>query len=565
MTSSIDHENDINEDKIDIRFDPFTESDDSVAITGESHVIPGASPYYIQLNEVPKEDTPSLTAIRKIGQLDEDLDDSETGVDVVRGADWAVDDVFAIDSEKMQVTNVVSNTLTVTRGYDSTTPAAHNQYENVETGTLSDDGSNVRAQDDTKDFVDEGVKEGDIFENTTNSQTATITGIRTTTNKNDTLCFSTGTATSNDNGDSYVVKRPRLLIDDSDFTEVFTAPSAGEYEVHYGTADVPYKRGLIRFHEDDKDKTMQCDYTKTGHYNWAEFINDIQDALRSRFYGYDLRPEIITNEHLQDNIIEHDQMSNNAIHQAELYTTTAEVNTSSSNNLTLTGGTYIFYPQVKTQNTGAITFDSRLANYASNPPVSYVSNVYLSASSGLAYAQARYVRSSGHINWYYLLRDVKTKKIIASSIAKDHPCYGNGGKPELMQHPFLSVYTVNNKQYIGDDINIIEVEILVHNLSDEMYIYCVDESVIADNLIPDKSILEILSSNFILDDNDQPEWPKDEVIVGLPRHAINENGEKEVIEDWTKEYYQGRNLLIEPIKREIIQPSHIKTIGIKER
>ena len=31
-------------------------------------------------------------------------------------------------------------------------------------------------------------------------------------------------------------------------------------------------------HEDDKDKTVQVDYEGLGHYNWAEHINDLQQA-----------------------------------------------------------------------------------------------------------------------------------------------------------------------------------------------------------------------------------------------------------------------------------------------
>lgn len=57
--------------------------------------------------------------------LNEDLDISETGVDVVSGAAYATNDVILIDLEQMLVTNVAANTLTVTRGYNSTTAATH--------------------------------------------------------------------------------------------------------------------------------------------------------------------------------------------------------------------------------------------------------------------------------------------------------------------------------------------------------------------------------------------------------------------------------------------------------
>lgn len=62
------------------------------------------------------------------------------------------------------------------------------------------------------------------------------------------------------------------------WTEVYTTPSQGEFQVHYGTSEIPYKRGLIRFHEDDGGKTVWVDYYKIGHYNWAEHINDLQNV-----------------------------------------------------------------------------------------------------------------------------------------------------------------------------------------------------------------------------------------------------------------------------------------------
>ncbi len=312
------------DDKVDFRYDPFTSTDESVSQSDESHVIPGSSPYVIQLREVPLDEEPSSVTVTKAGQLDEDLDDSETGVDVVRGDDWAIDDVFTIDTEKMIITGVAGDTLTVTRGYNSTVAAAHNQYEDVDTGTLDSDGTKYEAHDSTTDFVAEGVRIGDIFENDTNAETATITAIISKTNQFDTLYFNGGTGTSNDNTDSWTVKRPRLLISTVDFTEVDVSPSADEFQVHYGTVSVPYKRGLIRFHEDDKDKTVLVDYEKTGHYNWAEHINDLQNrstggAGSDKYINEKLIcKEGVKNENLAVNAVELDNMADDSVDTDEV-------------------------------------------------------------------------------------------------------------------------------------------------------------------------------------------------------------------------------------------------------
>ena len=57
--------------------------------------------------------------------LNEALDDSEDEVDVDANHGFIVDDVIVVDSEEMLIISVSTNTLTVARGYNSTTAAAH--------------------------------------------------------------------------------------------------------------------------------------------------------------------------------------------------------------------------------------------------------------------------------------------------------------------------------------------------------------------------------------------------------------------------------------------------------
>ena len=65
------------------------------------------------------------------GQLAEALDDSETAIDVDDGSIFANTDRILIDSEVMTVTNVSTNTLTVTRETDNTDAAAHDDDSSV--------------------------------------------------------------------------------------------------------------------------------------------------------------------------------------------------------------------------------------------------------------------------------------------------------------------------------------------------------------------------------------------------------------------------------------------------
>lgn len=57
--------------------------------------------------------------------LTEDLDATETGIDVTNGTHFTNGQTIKIDNEKMLISNIVANTLTVTRGYDGTTAAIH--------------------------------------------------------------------------------------------------------------------------------------------------------------------------------------------------------------------------------------------------------------------------------------------------------------------------------------------------------------------------------------------------------------------------------------------------------
>ena len=65
--------------------------------------------------------------------IDEDLDASETGVDVAtgQGSNFATNDVVLVGSELMSVTNVSTDTLTVTRGANGSTAATHSDGANI--------------------------------------------------------------------------------------------------------------------------------------------------------------------------------------------------------------------------------------------------------------------------------------------------------------------------------------------------------------------------------------------------------------------------------------------------
>ena len=110
------------------RYDPFQDALQDVSIVNEEHVVESSSPYTIQLDEIPLKETPSSMTVRIKAVLNEDLDASETGIDLASAAQaaWFTSgDVITIDSEQMLVGSVSGATLTVTRAHNSTTAATH--------------------------------------------------------------------------------------------------------------------------------------------------------------------------------------------------------------------------------------------------------------------------------------------------------------------------------------------------------------------------------------------------------------------------------------------------------
>lgn len=124
----------------------------------------------------------------------------------------------------------------------------------------------------------------------------------------------------------------------------------------------------------------------------------------------------------------------------QLKTSTGEVSTTNYAQLTLAGGTYCFYPQIKMSDAatnqweGHITSEYGTATFAGW--TTYATNIALYGPSYTIYAQARYITASGENHWLFLLVDKNTREILASYSAPDHVSYGYGGNYRKIAHPF---------------------------------------------------------------------------------------------------------------------------------
>jgi hypothetical protein len=216
-----------------------------------------------------------------------------------------------------------------------------------------------------------------------------------------------------------------------------------------------------------------------------------------------------------------------SISQAKLKTSIGSVG-GTGGNYTLPGGEYGFYPQIKASGTSGANVSAHIG--ANLVTLSYTTNIAL-ASNVLSFAQQRYVTSSGEVHWVFILRDKTTKNTLAMYQAPDHPCFGNGGKPLLVPHPFV-------------DYDPKKHEIIVINPSDEDIFNMQDACIMPEDK-PDRDILEVIMEDYEIDEDLQTEWPKKEITVGLPKNI-----------DW-KRMPEGSKVV--PVRKRIPQPSYVTT------
>ena len=145
----------------------------------------------------------------------------------------------------------------------------------------------------------------------------------------------------------------------------------------------------------------------------------------------------------------------------------------------------------------------------------------------VAYLLQRYVTSSGEVFWVFYLRDKATKQVKATYAAPDHPCFGNGGNPEKMQHPF-------------PDYDPAKHEIVVCNPTLSQLQAMEGARYNDGSAHPSRSIADVIMRDYELDDATDAKWPTIPVTVGLPAGH-----------DWTR-MQDGTE--VTPIKKAIPQP-----------
>lgn len=127
-----------------------------------------------------------------------------------------------------------------------------------------------------------------------------------------------------------------------------------------------------------------------------------------------------------------------SVDQTALKTTTGVASTVTALTVTVPGGSYAFFPQIRISNNlySAYLFPGAAVSYS----VSYATLARLEPTGGTAYLQSRYIQSSppydfgdGHVMGFVYLALNNNGDVISSWIAPDPPWYGNGSNIQRTQ------------------------------------------------------------------------------------------------------------------------------------
>jgi len=162
--------------------------------------------------------------------------------------------------------------------------------------------------------------------------------------------------------------------------------------------------------------------------------------------------------------------------------------------------------------------------------------LYSDDASVTVTAYQEYVTASGEVYWIFLLKDKATGETICTWASPDHPCFGNGGKPLLMPHPF-------------PDFDPATQEIVCINPTDPEVKKIRQAMIIEDESKHNLNFIEAFRSTYDIDETTEPTWTDVEVTVGLP-------------DNW-EDLPVGSK--IESVKKSIPKPAMVRTAGLKIR
>jgi len=242
-----------------------------------------------------------------------------------------------------------------------------------------------------------------------------------------------------------------------------------------------------------------------------------------------------------------------SVSQAKLKTSSGTVSLTDGSGLTITtlaGGTYGFSHRTQIVNASGTNYAAGALlgrhNFSGGywaPAVAVAStdtgpalfiSLYSNSAQVNLYAYQLYVTSSGEIHWIFLLKNKATGKITCIWESPDHPCFGNGSKPSLVQHPFAD-FDPTTHEIVCINPNAEEVKKIKRAM--------IAEGENSHNL----NFIDAFLSIYDIDETIEPAWTTKKVTVGLP--------------DGWEDLPMGSK--IESVKKSIPKPAMVRTAGLK--
>lgn len=272
-------------------------------------------------------------------------------------------------------------------------------------------------------------------------------------------------------------------------------------------------------------------YSSTSNpASWTRYVYQFTPSANSRFFKITLIGGYTDTDVAGDAYFDGVEIGS-VVSQLHLKTSLGSVSDSGGNDVTLPGGEYGFYPQISGSNINCMIAGTRGGSTFTS--VSGVANINFGNEVGVSGGAAqRYVTASGEVFWIFIRREKSSGNIVSVYAAPDHPCFGNGGKPKLVPHPFP-----------GCDLD--KYEIIVVNPSPEQLREMEELCDVDDDDLPDLIMSDVIRKYYDIDDESEADWPSIPVTVGLPKGR-----------DWKRE---PDGTPVTPHKKIIPKPDYVKT------
>ncbi|MFH2232093.1 MAG: hypothetical protein ABII13_02900 [Patescibacteria group bacterium] len=219
-----------------------------------------------------------------------------------------------------------------------------------------------------------------------------------------------------------------------------------------------------------------------------------------------LGADAVTSGNVADNAIVQGNIFDGAVCQSKLETDTEELSFDIAAGAThvfqfsdVAG--YFFFPQTAFESNVDSGWYAHYGGDGVDGHTSYQSFVTLyQLNSALGdrygFVKARYVTASGNIGWLFLLKEKGNDRVKGSYFSFDHPCWGRGGDPGEIPHPFMRDYVEQNHE-----------------------IFCIiltrNEHKMIENENKKLSFLQNVNKNYIINVVKQTKWPSGKIPIAL--------------------------------------------------